>query len=359
VARYSKLRNWLSLLEGPQTWGRGRVFWAGFLLVVAAASAYPLFADGYDVGNNVYFFNWTFMALGLCLIWGYGGALSFGQTAFFGVAGYAYGILTINFGDAYGFTLIALLAAVGIAALLAAVLGYFLFFGRISGVFLGIVTLSVTLVLERFMAQTAGPEWRIGSARLNGFNGMGSMPSLTIPWPGGDIVLFPDVALYYVTLGLLVLVYLGLRILVNSRFGNVLVAIRENPERAEMLGYDIRKYQLGMFLIGSALAGLSGVLYTSWGNYITPSSMGMTAAALPIVWVAVGGRSDLTATLLGTLLVLACFQALTIYGSQYALVVMGILLVLTVLLVPKGVVLGLASLASRLFSRGKQGATSP
>ncbi|REA89921.1 ABC transporter permease, partial [Staphylococcus pseudintermedius] len=100
--------------------------------------------------------------------------------------------------------------------------------------------------------------------------------------------------LYYCTLALLVLVYLGLRMLVNSRFGNVLVAIRENPLRAEMLGYDIRKYQLGAFVIGSALAGLSGVLYTSWGNYITPASMGMTAVALPIVWAAAVPYTHLT-----------------------------------------------------------------
>lgn len=293
------------------------------------------------------------MALGLCLIWGYGGSLSFGQTAFFGIAGYAYGVLTINLGDAYGLTLLALVAAVLISAVCAAILGYFLFFGRISGVFLGIVTLSVTLVMERFISQTAGPEWHIGTARLNGFNGMGAMPSLTIPWPGGPIVLFPDVALYYVTLVLLILVYLGLRVLVNSRFGNVIVAIRENPQRAEMLGYDVRKYQLGTFIIGSSLAGLSGVLYTSWGNYITPASMGMTAASLPIVWVAVGGRSDLTTTLFGTFLVLIGFQALTIYGSQYALVVMGALLVLTVLVAPSGIVASAVSLVSKRWMRKK------
>ncbi|KAA0969831.1 ABC transporter permease [Aureimonas fodinaquatilis] len=341
----------MTLLEGPQTLGRGPGFWSVFALVIAAAIAYPSFADGYDVGNNVYFFNWIFMALGLSLIWGYGGALSFGQTAFFGVAAYAYGVLTINLGDAYGLTLFSFVAAVGVSALFAAILGYFLFFGRISGVFLGIVTLSVTLVLERFMAQTAGPQWRIGEARLNGFNGMGGMPSLTIPWPGGDIVLFPDVQLYYFTLALLVVVYLALRILVNSRFGNVLVAIRENPERAEMLGYDIRKYQLAAFVIGSSLAGVSGVLYTSWGNYITPASMGMTAAALPIVWVAVGGRSDLTTTLVGTLVVLFGFQALTVYGSQYALIVMGLLLVITVLVAPNGLIYGLASLMSGRLRR--------
>lgn len=342
-------------LEGPQTVGRGRAFWAAFAAVVAMACAYPLFSDGYTVGNTVYFFIWVFIALSLCLIWGYGGALSFGQTAFFGIAGYGYGILTINFGSAYGFTLLALVLAVGFAALFALLLGYFMFFGRISGVFLGIVTLAVTLMLERFMAQTAGPEWRIGAARLNGFNGMSAMPPLTIPWPGGDIVLFADIGLYYFVLGLLLAVYLGLRILMNSAFGNVIVAIRENPERAEMLGYDVRKYQLVTFVIGAALAGMSGVLYTTWGQYITPSSMGMTAAALPLIWVAVGGRSDLTSTLIGTLVVLLAFQALTIYGSQYALVVMGLLLVLTVLIAPNGLVLGAMNLIGRLAARRGRG----
>lgn len=337
----------LRLLEGPQTLGRGPWFWSVAALVLLTALAYPQFADGYTVGNTVYFFTWAFMALGLCLIWGYGGTLSFGQTAFFGLSGYTYGVLTLNFGAAYGFTLISLLASLVVAAVFAAVLGYFLYFGRISGVFLGIVTLSVTLVLERFMAQTAGPEWRIGTARLNGYNGMNGMPPLTLPWFGGDIVLFPDVALYYVVLGLLIATYLGLRILVNSKFGNVLVAIRENPERAEMLGYDIRKYQLIAFVIGAALAGLSGTLYTAWGQYITPSSMSITAAALPIVWVAVGGRGDLTATLVGTLSVLAAFQALTIYGSQYALVVMGLLLVATVLIAPEGLIVSLARFVER------------
>ncbi|AGT10724.1 ABC transporter permease subunit [Paracoccus aminophilus] len=345
------LKSTLRLLEGPQTLGRGRGFWSGFGLILAAALAYPLFADGFDVGNNIYFFNYLFMALGLCLIWGYGGALSFGQTAFFGIAAYAYGVLSINLGSAYGLTLFSLVAAVAISALAAAALGYFLFYGGINGVFLGIVTLSVTLVLERFMSQTAGPEWTVGTARLNGFNGMGGMPALTVPWFGGPVTLYPDVTLYYVTLALLVICYLALRMLVNSRFGNVVVALRENPLRAEMCGYDIRKYQLAIFVIGSALAGLSGVLYTSWGTYITPSSMGMTAAALPIIWVAVGGRADLTTALIGTFFTLIVFQLLTVHASQYALIVMGALLVATVLIAPRGLVAGLAAVIGRLVSR--------
>jgi branched-chain amino acid transport system permease protein len=352
-ARRSFLRVWLSRLEGPQTLGRGRAFWTFAALALLAAALFPAFVDGWTVGNAAYFLVWTFMALGLGVVWGYCGALSFGQTAFFGVAGYCYGVLTINFGSAYGFTIVAALQSVGLGALFAAVIGYFMFYGRIQGVFIGIVTLSVTLVLSTFMAQTAGPEWAIGSARLNGFNGMSGMPPLTVPWPGGEVMLFADRPLYYVLLALVATVYIGLRMLLNAPFGNVLVAIRENPHRAEMLGYDVRFYQLLAFTLGGALAGLSGVLYTAWGQYITPSSMGLTAAALPIVWVAVGGRSDITATLVGTLLVLAVFQALTIYGSQYALVAMGTLLLLTVLLTPDGLVLTVMRRIGRSFGGAK------
>ena len=101
----------------PQTLGRGWRFWIGAAVVLALAVAYPLFTDSYTVGNTVYFFNWVFMALGLCVIWGYGGALSFGQTAFFGIAGYAYGVITLNWGADYGLTLWATLAAVALSAL--------------------------------------------------------------------------------------------------------------------------------------------------------------------------------------------------------------------------------------------------
>ena len=98
------------LLDGPQTLGRGRTFWSCFVVVLAAALIYPLFADSYDVGNFAYFLIWIFMALGLCLMWGYGGMLSFGQTVFFGIAGYAYGVLAINMGG--GSATIAALVAV-------------------------------------------------------------------------------------------------------------------------------------------------------------------------------------------------------------------------------------------------------
>lgn len=347
------------LLNGPQTIGTTRGFWFSFVLVFAAAMAYPFFADAYDVGNMAYLLIWVFMAMGLCLVWGYGGMMSFGQTFFFGVAGYGYGVLAINFGGEGGTTVLALLLALVVTAAAAAVLGYFMIWGEVGGVFFGIVTLSATLVLSFFLGQTAGPEWRIGDARLNGFNGMKGMAPLNIPWPGDRPLYFEGTALYYLILVLILLIYLGLRRLLNSRFGNVVVAAREDPQRTQLLGYDIRKFQLITFVIGSTLAGLSGALYTSWGQFITPASIGLPAAAMPIVWVAFSGRSDITATMVGSFALLLAFQTLTVYSQQAALMLMGALLLGTVMLAPQGFVLGIARLAERLIGKVRKKPAAP
>lgn len=337
-------------LNGPQTLGNGPAFWVGFIVVLILAIVYPLGSDPYDVGNTAYFLTWIFAALGLSLMWGYTGMLSFGQMAFFGIAGYSYGVLAINFDATGGLTLVALLGAVAVAAAFAALLGYFMIYGRVSGVFFGIVTFATTLALAAFMGQTAGPEWAIGTARFNGFNGMGGMSSLMLPWFGKPILL-EGTPLYYFVLLLLLITYLALRMLVNGRFGNVLVAIREDPMRAELLGYDVRKYQLAAFVVGSALAGLSGGLYTAWGQFITPATMGLPSAAMPIIWVAFSGRGDLTATLVGTLVLLLSFQAITVYSQQYALILMGVILLITVLFVPAGFVVGLGRWLQRASTR--------
>ncbi|HVY07617.1 MAG TPA: branched-chain amino acid ABC transporter permease [Burkholderiales bacterium] len=313
---------------------------------------YPAFADSYSVGNTAYLLAWVFMALGLCLLWGYAGMLSFGQTFFFGIGGYGYGVLALNFGGG-GMTFVALILALALAALAAVILGYFMIWGRIGGVFFGIVTLSATLVLAFFLGQTAGPEWKIGNARLNGFNGMKGMDPLTLPWFGGSQVYFEGTYLYYLIVALLVIVYLLLRMLVNSRFGNVIVAIREDPQRAELLGYDVRKYQLVTFVIGSVLAGMSGAVYCSWGQFIAPSSIGLPAAAMPIVWVAFSGRSDLTAVLVGAYFILYFFQMITVQSQQAALVLMGAMMLGTVMIAPQGFFVGITRWIGGVLARRK------
>jgi ABC-type branched-subunit amino acid transport system permease subunit len=295
----------------------------------------PLFVDATTSGNLAYCLLWAFSALGLAAMWGYGGILSFGQTAFFGLSGYSYGIFTLNYGDAWFDSWVGLGAGLAVSVVVAALIGYMIFFGRIKGVFIGIVTLSVTLVLETFMAQTAGPQWTIGEARLNGYNGMGGMPQLTIPWPGGPLTI-ENTSFYYLVLILLLVVYAIMRRLLDGTFGLTLIAIRENPQRAEMLGVDIRRHQLLVFVLGCTLGGLSGALYTIWGSYITPSTMGLTAAAMPVIWVATSGRSSLGGAILGTALLVWLSQNLAIYGSQYALILLGAILLVVVLAAPEG-----------------------
>ena len=318
------------------------------LLLIAACFFTPLFLGEGGVSNFAYCLIWTFAAIGLAAMWGFGGILSFGQTAFFGLAGYCYGVFTINFGDSPLSTWAGVLSGLLLCMALACLLGYMIFYGGIKDVFIGIVTLSVTLVFETFMAQTAGPQWAIGSARLNGFNGMSSMPSLSLPGMGADNILLEGNYFLFMVLVLLVIVYAVTKKLLGSSFGLTLEAIRENPHRAEMLGIDIRRYQLLIFIFGSTLAGLSGILYTVWGSYITPSSMGLTASAMPIIWVATGGRRSLAGAIIATVALLDLSQELVVYGSQYALVLMGLILLVVVMAMPAGL---LPTLRDKLFKQ--------
>lgn len=330
------MKSILHLLEGDQTLGRGPRFWCTALVVLVGALVFGGLASSFAVDTASYFLVWVFMALGLALMWGLSGTLSFGQTAFFGLGGYCYAIVATNFGPDNGLTLVALLLSVFLVAVIAAIVGLFMFFGGARGVFVSIITLAISLSLETFLSQTAGPQWKLGSALIGGFNGITSMPPITIPWFGSDYEVTGR-AFYYAIVAVLVLTYLALRIVGNSRFGDAMVAVRENPRRAEALGYNVKAVLLAAFVLGSSLAGVSGVAFTTWGLYVSPDTMGLAAAAMPIVWTAVSGK-DLTATFIGTILLLALSQTLAIYGSQYAYVALGVVLIASVLTCPEGIV---------------------
>jgi len=323
-------------LEGPNTIGGSRLFWAGFAVVLALAVVYPLLAGSYRAGNAALFLLYAVLGLSLSFVWGYAGILSFGQVVFFGFAGYTFGIVSLNLGSTVGIML-AVPAAVAVATLVAFVLGYFMFYGRVTGVFVAIITLVTTIVLGTFMAQTAGDEWSVGTVALGGFNGMPGIPNLAVGVEGAALS-FSGESFYWLVLTVLVAVYLGLRALVNGRFGYAMVGVREDEDRAEMLGYDVRRTKLVVFTLGGTLAGLSGVLYASWGNYIDPTVFSLTFATLPVVWVTVGGRESLLGAVIATVAIEWFRQQLSITGSEYALVIVGALLLGVVLLVPDGIV---------------------
>ncbi|MGR3505679.1 MAG: ABC transporter permease subunit [Paracoccaceae bacterium] len=270
------------------------------------------------------------LALSLALIWGYGGILCFGQVAFFGLGAYVYTISAINFGGSTW----AVLMAVLVTSAFAAALGYFIFYGRVSDVYLGVITLTVTLIFFSLIRRTSGPEYKIGNALLGGFNGVSS-PPINLPWDSGSF-LFPE-HVFYVAMAVLILCYVFVGWLVNTKFGRVCVAIRENELRAELLGYDTRLYKLGIFTIGAGIAALGGVLFCNGVGRITPDVFSLYNAALTIIWVIVGGRGTLIGPIGATF---ALFYLTSALGGQSLLnnnLVLGIILIIFVLLVPKGV----------------------
>lgn len=341
-------RRLFELINGRQDIGHSPLFWICFAVVVAGFLAYPLYASSFAAFNVAFYLLNIPMGLGLCLLWGYCGVLSFGQVAFYGVAGYAYGIIAGNMmGDPSG-PLLGSLSGLVAAAALAAIFGYFVFFGRVQMWIVPILTLVLTLLLETFLGQTAGYQWRVGSVMLGGYNGMTGIPSFQL---GG--LVFTGYNFYYLVVGIVLVCYLGLRILVNSHVGRVLVAMREDPLRTELLGYDIRLWQWGAFILSAVLAGLSGLLYVQWGNYIQPSAVGLLQAALPVIWVAVGGRQSLLAVMLATFGLNWLNYTLSSAGNQYALVIIGGLLVAVMLFAPRGIVLVIADLAKGRLPRAR------
>jgi len=322
-------------LNGPQELGRGRVFWSLFSLTTLGLLAYPLVGSVFALSNLANFLLYVPMALGLTLLWGYGGVLSFGQSAFFAIAGYVYGIIGGNLLDLPGGTLLAAGSAIAASAIIAAAFGYFVFYGQVSGWIIPLLLLVLSLILETFMAQTAGYQWRVGNVLLGGYNGMTNIPSLQI---GSVNFGGASVAFYYLVVGVILVSYLGLRLMVNSHFGHVVAGIRDDIERTRMLGYNVNFIQIEVFVVAAALASLSGILYVSWGNYINPSSMGLLPATLPVIWTAVGGRSSLLAVLLATVILRWLADSLAVRGGQYAFLIMGILLLATMLFFPEGIV---------------------
>jgi ABC-type branched-subunit amino acid transport system permease subunit len=335
--RGASLSHLLKLLTGPEDIGRSRWFWAAFVAACVFLFVYPHWLSEFEATNNAYYLLNVPIALGLALLWGYCGVLSFGQVAYFGVAGYVYGIVAGNMiGDAAG-PIVGSLSGLAMCALTAAIFGYFVFYGRVRNWIVPILTLVLSLLLETFLGQTAGYQWRVGTVQLGGYNGMTGIPAFQI----GQFIV-TGYSFYYYVLIIVVVVYLALRVFVNSQYGKVLLAIREDPIRTELLGYDIRARQLVVFVLAAILAGISGLLYVQWGNYITPSQVGLLQASLPVIWVAVGGRESLLAVLLSTCALNWLNYTLSSEGYQYALIIIGVLLVAVMVFFPDGIVVTLA-----------------
>lgn len=296
---------------------------------LAFAFGFPAFASLHATIQLTNALALALFALSLALVWGFGGILCFGQAAFFGLGAYAYAIAAINFGD----TTFAWPMAILVPAAFAAGLGYFMFYGRLSDVYLGVVTLTVTLILFKLFNSTAGPEYRIGDARLGGFNGIPSTPPLNAPLDPGAY-LSPEHIFIAAALALIA-AYFGCIWLLRTRFGRVLVSIRENPLRAELLGYDVRAHKLAAFTIGGGMAGLAGLFFAQ-NVLVNPTLFSLLTTAQVIIWVIVGGLGTLIGPILGSIGLQYIMAWLGTLGWINPNLALGVILVVFVLLVPRG-----------------------
>lgn len=305
----------------------------------------PYLVDDFTLMQLTVYLVMSILAVSLGFIWGFGGILCFGQAAFFGLGAYTYTIAVVNIGE----STLPFLLSILVPAAFAALLGYVIFYGRLSDVYMGVITLTVTLILFNLINSTAGPEWKIGNAPLGGFNGIPAIPLLN--WPGDAEESITPRGMFNLSLGLLILVYAGLRVLIASRYGHVIVAIKENEQRAQLLGYDPRLYKLLVFTLGGAIGGLAGCLFANWGSFTSPTIFGLAQSAQIIIWVIVGGMGTLVGPVVGCVLI----QWLTTQiGTQQIFnsnLVLGAILVLFVLAVPKGLVPGIGSLLERIGVR--------
>lgn len=324
-----------------------RSFLATLALMIVVLAGLPMIAGLFGLVQATLFISMAVLALSQGFIWGYGGIMSFGQSAFFGLGAYTYAVATINLGD----STLPVLLTIAIPAAFAALLGYFMFYGRISDAYVGVITLTVTVILFNVMNSTAGDAYHIGAAQLGGFNGIPSVPPLN--WPGDPSAALDQQQIWYFAAGVLILVYALLRGILASRYGRVVVAIRENETRAMLLGYDPRLYKLLTFTIGGAVAGIAGCLYVNWSGFISPPVFGLAQSAQIIIFALLGGLGTLLGPIIGAVAVQYLINAIGTQQTLNANLLLGVILMGFVLLVPQGVVPAAKALLRGLLDRGR------
>ncbi len=293
------------------------------------------------------------LALSVDLIWGFCGILSLGHGAFFALGGYAMGMylmrqigprgvyahpvlpdfmVFLNWKELpwfwYGFDWfpVAALMVLIVPGALALIFGWFAFRSRVTGVYLSIITQAMTFALMlAFFRNDMG---------FGGNNGLTDFK---------DILGFPlqsastRIVLFVLSVAALACGYLLCRWVVSSKFGKVLVAVRDAESRTRFLGYRVEHYKLAVFTLSAMLAGIAGALYVPQVGIINPGEFAPANSIETVIWVAVGGRGTLAGAIVGALLVNAGKTWFTGVLPEFWLFALGGLFVFVTLFMPRGV----------------------
>jgi urea transport system permease protein len=353
-----------SLRARNSVWGPG--FWARFLICGAALGlALPAFnvllppnssaaLPDYVIPLLGKYACYALLALSLDLIWGYAGILSLGQGAFFALGGYCMGMYLMRqigtrgvYGNSllpdfmvflnwrelpwfwWGFDHFAWAAAmvVLVPGTLALVFGWLAFRSRVTGVYLSIITQAMTYALMlAFFRNDMG---------FGGNNGMTDYKDI-LGWDVHEPA--TRLGLYVASVLALGLGYLLCRFITASKFGRLLLALRDAESRVRFLGYSATNAKLFVFTVAAVLAGVAGALYVPQTGIINPSEFSPANSIEAAIWVSVGGRGTLSGAMVGAILVNAAKTWLTGAAPETWLFVLGALFVVTTLVFPRGVV---------------------
>ena len=343
----------------------GRQAWSAFLLALIVVGVLapvfnlwvpessPFHLSDYAIALIGKIMCYAICALAMDLIWGYTGILSLGHGLFFALGGYVMGMYLMRqigqdgnyksdlpdfmvfldwkelpwhwmLSDSFVATLALVVLVPGVIAF---VFGYFAFRSRIKGVYFSIITQALTYaaMLLFFRNET-------GLGGNNGFTDFKRILDLPIATPGMRMTLF-------VITGLTLLgFYLFSRWLVGSKYGRVLMAIRDAETRVMFSGYSPLPYKLSIWVISAVMCGIAGALYVPQVGIINPGEMSAANSIEIAVWAAVGGRGTLIGPIVGAFLVNGAKSWLTVSAPEFWLYFLGALFIGVTLYMPQGVV---------------------
>lgn len=331
--------------------------WLLYLAVFGFLAIMPLLVENAFTLNQLARYTcFAILAMSVSLVWGYGGILSLGQGIAFGLAAYGMAMtmqmqyqhpeydpipsfMLTNELEAlplmwapFWSTTAGLILTLSVPTVFFAVFGAMMFQARVAGVFVAIMTLAM-LAAWYSMAYDMQPF-------TAGFNGI----SPPLPFSIGGFSFDPYSApAYLICVGFLAALTCMAKLLMQSRFGVIVQAIRDDSERARFLGYNVATYQITLFTISGFIASCAGLCWVMIVQYVSPTSLELTLSIGMVIWAAVGGRLSLLGAIMGAFLVNGMQSYLGDELQQLWMLFLGAIFIGIVLLLPRGLA-GLAEL---------------
>lgn len=343
-----------------------------FAVIILLGVPYLLGFDGFELNTFARYLSLAMVAMALALSWGTAGLLNLGQAATFGIGSYVMAMhlklaaSTNNPGgmpDFMGWTnveslpwfwqpfhslTVTLLAGLLLPAAVAGLMAIFMFRGRITGVFVAIITLAFMVALQLVFIE----EQRF----TGGQNGLTGLAPLTL---AGWTVDTYSLSFYYLVAGCLIAALLLGVLVVRSKVGLVLRAIREDAARLRYFGYDVAAYETFVFCLSAAVAGWAGMLYTLVLEFASPTYMSVSFSLAIVIWCAVGGRESLVWAAAGAILVNLAEGRLSDMFVEGWLLILGVIFIFFVIFLPRGLY-GLAlTLTERLRGAPREKSALP